>query len=117
MGHQRSDRPARFFAKCGSRRRGSPGSSTRRSLYTQVDRAARQTFDVVEGIENTLTMLRHRLGNDIRVVRRYDEGLPLIDGYPGALNQVWTNLIGNAIDAMDGNGTLTISVQAERRHR
>jgi len=81
------------------------------SLYTQVDRASRQTFDVVEGIENTLTILRHRLGNEIAIVRTYDDDLPLIDGYPGELNQVWTNLIGNAIDAMDGVGTLTISVQ------
>ena len=80
--------------------------------YTQLDRATRQTFDVVEGIESTLTMLRHRSGDDVsKWCVRYDDGLPLIDGYPGALNQVWTNLIGNAVDAMDGNGTLTISVQ------
>ena len=81
--------------------------------YTQLDRAARQTFDVVEGIESTLTMLRHRIGDDVRVVRTYDAGLPQIDGYPGALNQVWTNLIGNAVDAMDNNGNLNISVHAD----
>ena len=81
--------------------------------YTQLDRAARQTFDVVDGIESTLTMLRRQIGDDVRVLREYGKELPQIDGYPGALNQVWTNLIGNAVDAMDGSGTLNISVQAE----
>jgi signal transduction histidine kinase len=81
--------------------------------YTQLDRAARQTFDVVDGIESTLTMLRPQIGNDVRVLREYGKGLPQIDGYPGALNQVWTNLIGNAVDAMNKNGTLTVSVQAD----
>jgi signal transduction histidine kinase len=81
--------------------------------YTQLDRAARQSFDVVEGIESTLTMLRRNIGDDIRVLREYQTDLPQIDGYPGALNQVWTNLIGNAVDAMDGSGTLSISVHAD----
>jgi signal transduction histidine kinase len=81
--------------------------------YTQLDRAARQSFDVVEGIESTLTMLRRNIGDDIRVLRTYQADLPQIDGYPGALNQVWTNLIGNAVDAMDGNGGLHISVQSD----
>ncbi|MEO8692312.1 MAG: ATP-binding protein [Acidimicrobiales bacterium] len=78
--------------------------------YTQADRAARQNVDVVEGIESTLLMLHHRMG-DIQVKRDIGGGIPLIDGYPGALNQVWTNLIGNAIDAMNSKGTLMISVQ------
>jgi signal transduction histidine kinase len=79
--------------------------------YTQLDRASRQTFVVVEGIESTLTMLRHRIGDGIQVVRDYDDAVPMIDGYPGALNQVWTNLIENAVHAMAGQGTLKISVQ------
>ena len=86
-------------------------NSTR--LYTQVDRAARQSLDVVEGIENTLVILHRRLGDEIEVVRDYADELPQIDGYPGELNQVWTNLIGNAVDAMDKKGTLTISVHAD----
>jgi len=81
--------------------------------YTQADRAARQNLDVVEGIESTLGMLHHRM-DDIQVTCTFSAGIPMIDGYPGALNQVWTNLIGNAIDAMDGKGTLTISVQPDR---
>ena len=81
--------------------------------YTQLDRAARQTFDVVDGIESTLTMLRPQIGNDVRVLREYGQEIPQIDGYPGALNQVWTNLIGNAVDAMNQNGTLTVSVQPD----
>ena len=81
--------------------------------YTQLDRAARQTLDVVDGIESTLTMLRHNIGDDVRVLRDYQADVPQIDGYPGALNQVWTNLIGNAVDAMDGNGTLHISVRSD----
>ena len=84
-------------------------NSTR--LYTQVDRATRQSLDVVEGIENTLTILRHRMGAGVEVVREYDDAMPLIDGYPGELNQVWTNLIANAIDAMHSSGTLKIGVQ------
>ncbi|HUP72805.1 MAG TPA: ATP-binding protein [Acidimicrobiales bacterium] len=81
--------------------------------YTQLDRAARQTLGVVDGIESTLTMLRHRIGDHVRISRAYQDELPQIDGYPGALNQVWTNLIGNAIDAMDDRGDLTISVQSD----
>jgi signal transduction histidine kinase len=79
--------------------------------YSQVDRAPRQAFDVIDGIESTLKILRPRLGTGIKVLRVYDKDLPEIDGYPGALNQVWTNLIENAIDAMAGDGTLTISVE------
>ncbi len=80
--------------------------------YTQMDRAPLQSFDVHEGLDATLTMLHHKLGDDIKVVRDYDRTLPHIMAFPGELNQVWTNLIDNAADAMDGKGTLTI-----RTHR
>jgi signal transduction histidine kinase len=76
--------------------------------YTQMDRAPLQTFDVHEGLDATLTMLGHKLGDDIDIVRDYDRSLPHIAAYPGELNQVWTNLIDNAVDAMDGRGTLTV---------
>jgi signal transduction histidine kinase len=76
--------------------------------YTQMDRAPLQTFDVHEGLDATLTMLGHRLGDGIDVVRDYDRSLPHIAAFPGELNQVWTNLIDNAVDAMDGHGTLTV---------
>ena len=75
--------------------------------YTQMDRAPLQTFDVHEGLDATLTMLGHKL-EGIEVVRDYDRSLPKISAFPGELNQVWTNLIDNAVDAMDGDGKLTV---------
>jgi signal transduction histidine kinase len=62
----------------------------------------------------TLTMLKHKLETGIEVVRDYDRSLPKLPGYAGELNQVWTNLIDNAVDAMDamdgmgGRGRLTV---------
>ncbi|WP_432476879.1 sensor histidine kinase [Nocardioides sp. GXQ0305] len=78
--------------------------------YTQVDRATLQPVDVREGLESTLVMLGHKLRQGgVVVVREYAEGLPRVDGYAGELNQVWTNLVDNAIDAMPGGGTLTVA--------
>ena len=77
-----------------------------------MDRAPLQTIDVHEGLDATLTMLKHKLGDDIKVLREYDRSLPRIVAYPGELNQVWTNLIDNAIDAMGGQGTLTVRADA-----
>jgi signal transduction histidine kinase len=76
--------------------------------YTQMDRAPLQSFDVHEGLDATLTMLGHKLGDDIEVVRDYDRSIPKISAFPGELNQVWTNLIDNAADAMGGQGKLTV---------
>jgi signal transduction histidine kinase len=76
--------------------------------YTQMDRAPLQTFDVHEGLDATLTMLGHKLRDGIEVVRDFDRSLPPIAAFPGELNQVWTNLIDNAVDAMGGHGTLTV---------
>ena len=81
--------------------------------YTQMDRAPLQTFDVHDGLDATLTMLGHKLHDGIEVVRDYDRSLPEIAAYPGELNQVWTNLIDNAVDAMDGNGTLTVRTRPD----
>ena len=81
--------------------------------YTQMDRAPLQTFDVHDGLDATLTMLRHKLGDDVEVVREYDRSLPQIIAFPAELNQVWTNLIDNAIDAMGGRGTLTVRTRPE----
>jgi signal transduction histidine kinase len=80
--------------------------------YTQVDRASRQRTDVVEGLESTLTMLGARL-HDVRVHRDYADDVPAIDAYAGELNQVWTNLVANAVDAMDGRGDLRLSTRFE----
>jgi signal transduction histidine kinase len=84
--------------------------------YTQMDRAPLQSCDVHEGLEATLTMLGHKIGEGIEVVRDYDLRLPAISAYPGELNQVWTNLIDNAVDAMDGRGILTVRTRAEGEH-
>jgi signal transduction histidine kinase len=80
--------------------------------YSQMDRASAQRIDVREGLESTVTMLGHKLRGGVDVVREYGE-LPQIDAYAGELNQVWTNLIDNAVDAMDGQGTLTLRTRAE----
>ncbi|MEU0090025.1 ATP-binding protein [Kribbella sp. NPDC006257] len=80
--------------------------------YSQLDRASLQPTDLTEGLENTLVMLGHKLRDGIEVVREYGE-LPRIEAYAGELNQVWTNLIDNAVDAMSGAGTLRIHTHAE----
>jgi signal transduction histidine kinase len=76
--------------------------------YTQMDRSPLQHLDVHDGLESTLTMLEHKLGTGVEVVRDYDRSLPKLPAYEGELNQVWTNLIDNAVDAMDGRGRLTV---------
>ena len=76
--------------------------------YSQMDRAPYQVVDVHELLDSTLVMLAAKIGPDITVVKDYDRTLPEIPAYAGELNQVWTNLIDNAVDAMDGAGTLTI---------
>jgi signal transduction histidine kinase len=82
--------------------------------YSQMDRASIQQIDVKDGLESTLVMLGHKLRSGVRVVRDYDAAVPRIEAYPGELNQVWTNLIDNAVDAMDGTGTLRVETRAER---
>jgi signal transduction histidine kinase len=84
--------------------------------YAQLDRASVQEIDVTDGIESTLTMLRPRLHDGLIVVRDYEADVPRIEAIPLELNQVWTNLIENAIDAMQGNGTLRISSRTDDKH-
>lgn len=81
--------------------------------YSQMDRASTQHIDVTEGLESTLVMLGYKLGGGVAVVRDYAADAPRIEAYPGELNQVWTNLIDNAIDAMDGAGTLRLTTRAQ----
>jgi signal transduction histidine kinase len=79
--------------------------------YSQMDRSPLQRLDVHDGLESTLTMLKHKLETGIEVVRDYDRSLPELPAYAGELNQVWTNLVDNAVDAMegmDGRGRLTV---------
>jgi signal transduction histidine kinase len=79
--------------------------------YSQMDRSPLQQVDIHDGLESTLTMLKHKLETGIEVVRGYDRSLPELPAYAGELNQVWTNLVDNAADAMegmDGRGRLTV---------
>ena len=76
--------------------------------YSQMDRAPFQTVDVHELLDSTLLMLGRKIGDKITVVKEYDRALPPVPAYAAELNQVWTNLIDNAVAAMEGEGTLTI---------
>ena len=82
--------------------------------YSQLDRAPYQVVDVHDLLDSTLTMLAAKIGEDITVVKDYGAGLPRIPAYPSELNQVWTNLIDNAVAAMDGHGTLTVRTALEQ---
>ncbi len=82
--------------------------------YSQLDRAPYQVIDVHELLDSTLVMLDGKIGPDITVVKDYDRRLPRIPAFPAELNQVWTNLIDNAVAAMDGSGTLTIRTALDR---
>lgn len=77
--------------------------------YSYLDQGVRQLVDVHQGIEDTLQIFSHRLKPDIEVSRCYDRALPQINAYGSELNQVWTHLIDNAIDAMNGKGCLKIA--------
>ncbi|HEX6507517.1 MAG TPA: ATP-binding protein [Chloroflexota bacterium] len=81
--------------------------------YSYMDQASLQDVDVHEGLESTLTMLGHKLQPGITIVRDFDQSLPRIRASGSDLNQVWTNLIDNAIDAMDGTGELHLVTRRE----
>lgn len=85
--------------------------------YSYMDQAPQQEVNLHEGLDDTLMIMAYKLRNaNIKVVKRYDPALPPVQAYGSELNQVWTNLIDNAIDAMHeakGSGTLTISTRAD----
>jgi signal transduction histidine kinase/predicted CoA-binding protein len=81
--------------------------------YVYLDQAPIQEVDIHEGLDNTLVMLRHKLKEGITVKREYTEELPKIQAYGSELNQVWTNLIDNSIDAMNGHGEIIIKTVLE----
>ena len=82
--------------------------------YSYMDQAPNQEVDVSKGIESTLTILHHKLKQGVNVIRKYDPNLPKVFSYGSELNQVWTNLIDNAIDAMKGKGDLQIRTCREQ---
>jgi signal transduction histidine kinase len=75
--------------------------------YSNMDRAPHERVDIHLGLKSTLVMLASKL-EGIEVVKDFDPSLPKVPVYAGELNQVWTNLIDNAVQAMNGHGTLTI---------
>ncbi|MFC5951122.1 ATP-binding protein [Pseudonocardia lutea] len=81
--------------------------------YSQMDRAPYQTVDVHELLKSTLIMLQGKFGNGVKLVKDFDRTLPKVNVYAAELNQVWTNLIDNAVQAMEGHGTLTVRTARE----
>jgi signal transduction histidine kinase len=82
--------------------------------YSQLDRAPYQLVDVHELLASTLVMLEGKIPAGIEVVEEYDRSLPAIPAYASELNQVWTNLIDNAVSAMGQAGVLTVRTAADR---
>ena len=76
--------------------------------YSYLDQAPIQEVDVIESLENTLVLLRPRITAGISITRDYAKDVPRIEAYGSDLNQVWTNLIDNAVDAIAGQGVLTL---------
>lgn len=84
--------------------------------YSQLDRAPYRVVDVHELLDSTLLMLSAKIGPRIDVVKEYDRTLPPVPAYPAELNQVWTNLVDNAVSAIDsagGDGTLTVRTTSD----
>jgi signal transduction histidine kinase len=81
--------------------------------YSQLDRASMQQTDVTEGLQSTLVMVAHRIPAGVTVVREFGAGIPRIEALAAELNQVWTNLVDNALAAMDGAGTLRVSARLD----
>jgi signal transduction histidine kinase len=81
--------------------------------YTYLDQAPLLEVDVHDGLENTLVIMEHKLKQGVTVKREYSPDLPRIEAYASELNQVWTNIIDNAVDAMQGKGEITLRTYEE----
>ena len=81
--------------------------------YSHLDRGAKQQVDIHQGIEDTLQLLSHKLKQGVKVKRCYDRTLPKILAFGSELNQVWTNLIDNSIQAMSEHGDLEIITEGK----
>ena len=84
--------------------------------YTYLDQAPLLEVDVHEGLENTLVIMQHKIKHGVTVKREYTKDLPHIEAYASELNQVWTNIIDNAVDAMDGKGEIVLRTYQEDRN-
>ena len=81
--------------------------------YSYLDKAPVQVVDVHEGLDNTLLVLAHKLKSGIGVRKEYAPHLPRIQANGSELNQVWTNIIDNAADALEGQGEITIRTRQD----
>ncbi|MEP7089530.1 MAG: ATP-binding protein [Nocardioidaceae bacterium] len=81
--------------------------------YSQMDRSPHQTVDLHDLLDSTLVMLARKIPSGVRVVKHYDAALPDVPAYPAELNQVWTNIIDNAVQAMGESGTLTLTTHGD----
>ena len=81
--------------------------------YTYMDQGPVQNVDIVKSLETTLTILNHKLKHGVAVQRDYQRVPFLVNSFGSELNQVWTNLIDNAIDAMGGKGELRVRTYRE----
>jgi signal transduction histidine kinase len=84
--------------------------------YSQLDRAPQQDSDLHTLLDSTVTMLAGKIPDGVRIVKDYAPDLPRVPAYPAELNQVWTNLIDNAVAAMADEGTLTIRTSTDGDH-
>ena len=82
--------------------------------FSYIDQAPLQEVDIHKGIESTLTILQYKIRKaGITIIREYDSNLPHVNAYGNELNQVWTNLIDNAIDSIGEHGTISIRTKNE----
>ena len=84
--------------------------------YTYLDQAPLLEVDVHEGLENTVIIMQHKLKKGVTIKREYDHDLPHIEAYASELNQVWTNIIDNAVDAMKGKGEITLKTYSQNEN-
>jgi len=80
--------------------------------YTYMDQSPMQEVNIQEGVESTLTMLGHKLKN-VTLIRAFEDPIPRLMAYGSELNQVWTNLIANAIEAINGSGEIYVGICQE----
>ncbi|MFH1186321.1 MAG: ATP-binding protein [Chloroflexota bacterium] len=81
--------------------------------YSYLDQGPVQQVDLHQGLENTLVILRHKMKSGVSIKREYAPGLPPLEAHGSELNQVWTNILDNAVDAMQGTGEIIIRTRQE----
>jgi signal transduction histidine kinase len=82
-------------------------------MYSFMDQAPRQEVDLHAGLESSLSILSHKVKPQITIIREYDKLLPRINAFGSELNQVWTNLLDNALDALNGQGEIRLRTWQE----